>query len=82
MHHENEYAQLTIPKNCKVCLCCDNWKGNVSNAYKSSRGGEGKCIMYDKNTLSVDGRSCERFYPNYGRITQYNFLQPMLEFKK
>ena len=82
MHHENEYAQLTIPKSCKVCLCCDNWKGNVCNAYKSSGGVEGKCIMYNKNTLSVDGRSCERFCPNYGRITQYNFLQPMLEFKK
>ncbi|MBD5451955.1 MAG: hypothetical protein HDR25_04880 [Lachnospiraceae bacterium] len=64
-------SEISVPPECKICLCCENWKGNERNAYESINGVEGKCIMFDKNTLSSDGSNCKRFNACYGRVFNY-----------
>ena len=68
-------SEITVPSECRICLCCENWEGNLRNAYKSVNGVEGKCIMFDKNTLSVGGTSCERFKASYRKISMYLISQ-------
>lgn len=77
----NMVAQLNIPPNCKICLCCTKWEGNAQDAYKNIDGVLGKCMFYNNNTLSTDGINCEKFKANYGRIMQYENIQKLNNFK-
>lgn len=70
-----EDAQLNIPHDCKICLCCINWKGNVQNAYKTAMGTYGKCLLHNKVTLSSNRDVCEGFEPNYGQILCYEHIK-------
>lgn len=72
---EDERYQFAVPQDCEICLCCKNWNGNVTDAYRSIWGVEGECIKYKKNVLStISGSNCEKFYPNYSRVAIYHHL--------
>lgn len=68
-------AQLSIPPDCKICLCCANWKGDILNAYKAVTGTYGKCLLYNRETLSSNREVCEGFEPNYGPILHYQHIK-------
>ena len=78
--HKSEYitstgSELAIPNECKICLCCKNWKGNTQDAYNSSSGTLGICHSYRKATLSIEGTDCNLFIPIYGRISHYQLMK-------
>lgn len=63
-------AQLAIPQDCKICLFCENWKGNAREALKGTSGAYGRCIHLGKDMLSKELK-CERFIEKWGLITKY-----------
>lgn len=63
-------AQLSIPKDCKICLYCENWKGNAREALESTSGAYGRCIHLGKDMLSQELK-CEGFIGKWGLITKY-----------
>lgn len=68
-------AQLSIPKECKVCLYCQNWEGNVQSARKSVDGVYGTCIINNSKMRSTGKESCTDFKPNYSRITSHTLCK-------
>ena len=65
-------AQLSIPKDCKICLYCENWKGNTREALESISGAYGRCTHLGKDMLSKEFK-CEGFIEKWGLITEYLF---------
>lgn len=63
-------AQLAIPQDCKICLFCENWKGDAHDALESTSGAYGRCIHLRKDILSQEMK-CEGFKENWGLITKY-----------
>lgn len=63
-------AQLAIPQDCKICLFCENWKGNTHEALESISGAYGRCIYLGKDMLSKEFK-CEGFIERWGLITKY-----------
>jgi len=78
---KNEYY-FAVPQDCEICLCCKNWEGNVTDAYRSIQGVEGRCIKWNKTILSISGSNCENFYPDYGRVANYLILLQQQKFRK
>lgn len=67
-------AQLSIPNECRICFCCENWKGNMQDAYNNTFGTLGRCQLYSKEILSTEGTNCAGFMPAYGHISHYQLM--------
>lgn len=39
---------IDFPDECRICCCCQNWSGNVFNAFKSIDKEYGKCKVSGK----------------------------------
>lgn len=70
----NSDIQLSIPNECKICLCCKNWKGNMQDAYNNTFGTLGRCQLHSKEILSTEGTNCTGFMPAYGHISHYQLM--------
>ncbi|MBD5523845.1 MAG: hypothetical protein HDR04_05395 [Lachnospiraceae bacterium] len=68
----NQGAQIAIPQECKVCLCCVYWQGDAEAAYKNIDNEYGKCNAFAKRVLAADGVGCGKFKGNYGKIMRYD----------
>ena len=80
--YTNSDDQLSIPNECKICLCCENWKGNMQDAYNNTFGTLGKCRLYSKKILSTEGTDCNGFMPAYGRVTHYQLMNKYSRLQK
>lgn len=63
--------QFDVPQECKICLYCENWTGNMQDAYNNAFGTIGRCRFYSKETLSTENKNCNYFIPDYGRVLHY-----------
>lgn len=62
-------AEIAVPQECRICVCCKDWQGQVGRALLTFDGIYGGCDALDKRTLSTGG--CDQFRPDYGKISQY-----------
>lgn len=76
----NANARIAIPQDCKKCLYCKNWKGNVHDANESPSGVYGRCIIYNENKRSTES-SCDDFRENFG-LLEKTILQKRFVFYK
>lgn len=72
--HNLTESNLSVSSECKICLCCKNWEGNAQDAYNSTGGTLGRCLLYSKETLSTKLADCNQFLPDYGHVLHYQFL--------
>ena len=68
----NQGAQIAIPQECKICLCCEFWRGDAEAAYKNIDNEYGECNVFAKRVLAADGVGCGKFKGNYGKIMRYD----------
>lgn len=72
---ETSITEIAIPQEYRLCLYCENWKGNAQDAYRNANGTFGRCTKYGKDILSTAGTSCIEFNPEYKRITKGTLLK-------
>ena len=75
LQEEAQVAQIAIPENCRICLCCQNWNGNVQAAYKNIDEEYGECKAFGKEVLAINGIDCAKFKENYSRATNYRLFK-------
>lgn len=75
LQEEAQGAQIAIPKDCRICLCCQNWNGNVQAAYKNINEEYGECKAFGKEVLAINGIDCAKFKENYSRATNYRLFK-------
>jgi len=68
-------TEIAIPQECKLCLYCENWKGNTHDSCQNATGTFGRCIKYSKDMLSTAGTDCIEFIPEYNRIAMNTLLR-------
>lgn len=60
----NAVSEIAFPKDCKVCYCCKNWKGDTRINHEKIDEKYGECIVYGKWVRATEGNHCDRFRGN------------------
>ena len=71
------FSEIAIPPELRLCLCCKNWSGNFLNGLRNKDGVFGNCKVFDQKTLSINGKTCDRFLANFGHILKYEQFNRM-----
>lgn len=60
-------SHIACPENYKLCMCCQNWRGNLSETLKSTAELQAQCKL--DNSIKWSSNTCNNFNPNYNSIT-------------
>lgn len=70
---------IGFPDECRICRYCQNWSGNVINAFKSIDKEYGECKVLGKKVLAESGINCVEFKEDYSKAALYCMTHKPLE---
>lgn len=65
----NTFAVRDIGSENEICLCCENWTGDMENAFNAPHGSLGKCTLKNKEMLSTNPM-CKWAIPSLNRANK------------
>lgn len=66
----NTAAVRDIGLENQICLCCENWMGDMKNAFKAPHGSVGTCTLKNEKILSTNSM-CKWAIPSLNRANKH-----------